>query len=293
MPPTSPEPADSQDLALLASAGLAGCRVLRRTSKSLLAVGQLDGMPVIVKILTATDEFWAARFRHEIEVCQRFCEHPPPVTAPRLIRTNGSTMLILERLDGRPLDPGRYLPYRLDETAVAAVLQTTRRLNGWQPPAAAFGQVLDYRERVVRYHDHGFLPGEDRDALLRLLARAGARREFCHGDLTPANILLSDDRACALVDWEFSGWYLPGYDLAVLYVLLGASTPALRDRIDELVAASAAEVPFCVNLARVLSRELRLHRELSPDNPDRAARLPVIEAAWLKTRRRIQAADHS
>ncbi len=292
MPLMSPEPADSQHLALLASAGLARCRVLRRTGKSLLAAGQLNGMPVIVKILTAGDQLWTARFRHEIEVCRRFCEHPPPVNAPRLIRTDGSTMLIVERLDGRPLDPGRYLPFRLDETTVGAVLRTTSQLNGWQPPAPAFRQVLDYRERIVGYHDRGFLGPEDRDALLRLLARAGPRREFCHGDLTPANILLSEDGTCALVDWEFSGWYLPGYDLAVLYVLLGASTPALRDRIDELVAASAAEVPFCVNLARVLTRELRLHRELSPDSPDQA-RLPVIEAAWLKARRRIQAADRS
>ena len=137
MPLASPEPADSQQLSLLAATGLAGGRVLRRTNKSLLAAGQLDGMPVIVKILTAQDQFWTARFRHEIEVCQRFCEHPPPVTAPRLIHTDGNTMLILERLDGRPLDPGRYLHDRLDETAVGAVLQTVRQLNDWQPPAPA------------------------------------------------------------------------------------------------------------------------------------------------------------
>lgn len=33
---------------------------------------------------------------------------------------------------------------------------------------------------------------------------------FTHGDLNPANSLISGDRVVGIIDWGFSGWY-PNY----------------------------------------------------------------------------------
>lgn len=87
--------------------------------------------------------------------------------------------------------------------------------------------------------------------------------------------------------WRRTGWYLPGCDLAVLHVLAGDAVPGLRQQIRELAAAAAARAAFCVNLARVLTRELRLHRELDDGNPARA-RLGLIESSWEQARQLIR-----
>ncbi|CZT14630.1 uncharacterized protein RCC_00602 [Ramularia collo-cygni] len=37
--------------------------------------------------------------------------------------------------------------------------------------------------------------------------RVGNRIVFTHADLSPRNIIVRDGRICALLDWEYSGWY--------------------------------------------------------------------------------------
>jgi hypothetical protein len=61
-----------------------------------------------------------------------------------------------------------------------------------------------------------------------------------------------------LVDWEHAGWYLPGYDLATLWTVLG-DDPAARRQISQLAQAAgpAARDAFLVNLMLVLTREIR------------------------------------
>jgi aminoglycoside phosphotransferase (APT) family kinase protein len=112
---------------------------------------------------------------------------------------------------------------------------------------------------------------------------------FGHGDPLPSNLLLTPDGNCALVDWEFGGLFLPGIDLAMLHTLLGARTPAVRTVIDKIVADTGIEGPFAVNLAMVLTRELRIHREL-PGTPERDKHLAVLDSAWAQARDRIHTA---
>ena len=57
-------------------------------------------------------------------------------------------------------------------------------------------------------------------------------------------------------------------------------------RIDAAVASAGMGAEFCVNLACILVRELRIHREL--DGADTArSRLPGLEAEWAQGRRRL------
>jgi hypothetical protein len=93
----------------------------------------------------------------------------------------------------------------------------------------------------------------------------------------------------ALLDWEFTGLFLPGFDLAMLGVLL-AGTPGAGDFVEEVVRRAGHEDAYLVNLAVVLSRERRIHLTLPSDHPLRVARLPVIDGAWSRARERLRAA---
>ena len=162
-------------------------------------------------------------------------------------------------------------------------------ISTWQPAlpgSPALRVMVDYEKRIERYYRRGFFTDADQEALTRLLARCGKRREFGHGDLLPANVLLGPGHGCTLVDWEFGGQYLAGYDLATLYVLFGDAVPEMRHRIDAAVASTGTSAEFSVNLACILVRELRIHQEL--DGADTArSRLPGLEAAWAQGRRRL------
>lgn len=294
-PPSSPErlPAALPPGALAALAsrcpGICVERVLRDGGKSVLATGRVGDQPVVVKILADAAPLWQARQRHEIEVYEIFAGHPPPVRVPKLVCTDGERVLVLERIDGTPLDTDRY-PARIltsDEVHAATALVTA--LAGWQPLPGGFMPVFDYPSRIARYHSAGYFGDADRAALGRLLARCGEPRQLCHGDPLPDNMLITPAGEWALLDWEFTGLFLPGFDLAMLHTLLTA-TPAARDHIETLVTEAGEAEPFLVNLAVVLSRERRIHRELPGDHPLRQVRLRLIETAWTSARDRIHAA---
>ncbi len=274
-----------------AEAGLTGIQVVRGTGKSILVAGEMDGEPAIAKIPRTADPFWVAKWRHEIDLYRSFARERPPVRIPQLKWTNGRTALILEWIGDRPADEGRYLSGPLDAGDMAAVIAAVQAINTWQPtlPGSPARRVMvDYEKRIERYYRRGFFTEADREALAQLLARCGDRREFGHGDLLPANILLGAGHVCTLVDWEFGGQYLPGYDLATLYVLLGDAAPAIRPRIEAAVTSAGMDAEFCVNLACILVRELRIHQELN-DTDIARDRLPGLAEAWAQGRRRLHA----
>ena len=289
MPPTPPDRLAPEVAAAAARLGLRDVTVLRRTGKTLLSAGNLAGRPVVVKLLLDSGEFWQARWQHEIAIYRAFEQEPPPVRVPALIHTDGMTLLVLERLNAQPLDTERYPGRLLTAAEIEPCLGAFRRLNAWRPASGQLAPVWDYPDRVSRYHAAGYLTDADRDAVLRLLATCDQAGETGHGDPLPSNLLLTGDGGCALVDWEFTGTFLPGFDLAMLHTTLGAGTPAVRTRVDQAVADAGTEEPFVLNLALVLVRELRIHREL-PDSPMRARRLTLLGAAWAGARDRLHAA---
>ncbi|CAM5303120.1 hypothetical protein STENM223S_03989 [Streptomyces tendae] len=170
---------------------------------------------------------WAERSRHEIGAYRSFVRQRPPVRVPRLIAAdpdNGT--LVIERMPGRVAALQRHpleAPPRAD---IRAAIGAVCRLNAWRPPAGTFDAPLDYAARISRYHELGLLTDRDLGDLQKLLhgiAHAGGRQgmgQFCHGDALLSNILMSP-AGPVLVDWEHAGWYLPGYDLATLWAVLG------------------------------------------------------------------------
>lgn len=280
-------PSLPNDLAAKAAAvGLRLTEVRRRTDKTLLAVGELSGEPVAAKYLLDPDPFWASKWQHELGVYQVFMTTPPPLDVPKLLYTDDARLLVLQWLDGKNLDDDRYPQRTLTSAEADAVLCCVETLNQWQPPTGTFAVAYDYEDRFRRYHALGWLTDADLAALQHLLRVAGNLDQVNHGDPIASNILLRGHHGATLLDWEFAGTFLPGFDLAMLHTQLGARTPRLKDAIDAKVAAAGQTAPFLVNLAAVLTRELRIHREM-PAGPVREARLLAIESAWLQARERI------
>jgi hypothetical protein len=172
---------------------------------------------------------------------------------------------VIERMPGRPAALTRHPVEAPPRADVRAVLGAVARLNSWRPPAGMFDAPLDYGSRISRYHELGLFTDRDLGDLQKLLhglAQAGGRQgmgQFCHGDALLSNILLSPTGP-VLVDWEHAGWYLPGYDLATLWAVLG-DAPAARRQISQLAQqpGTAARDAFLVNLMLVLTREIRTY----------------------------------
>lgn len=102
--------------------GLAVVDVLRQTTKSLLVAGTLAERPVVAKVVLDDDPFWIGKLGHEIAVYQIFAHNEPPIRVPRMIHADDARLLVLERLDGRPLDSDRYPNRILPDAAVDAAI---------------------------------------------------------------------------------------------------------------------------------------------------------------------------
>lgn len=297
MTPVPPDPRHPEQpgperpgLGWLAGLDLAGTTVealLHTTDKTLLAAGHRGGRPVVVKALTSTDPFWQEKFAHEISVYRAMADTPAPVDTPALVHTDGHSLLVLDRLPGRVLDADRYPTRALTDDELTAAIATVTRFGTWRPPPGALRAVFDYPDRLRRY---GPLLGPGPTAVLtRLCADLGEPAAPAHGDPLPGNIILSPTprQGAALVDFEFTGLFLPGLDLAVLHTLL-AATPGAPARIRAGAAAAGVDSrALLVNRAVVLARELRIHREL-PDGALRRERLALIEPQFHDLTRELQ-----
>ncbi|APU21295.1 hypothetical protein UA75_16435 [Actinoalloteichus sp. GBA129-24] len=274
-----------RDLRTIDLGGVVLGEVLRVSDKSVLALGERDGLPVVIKVLLTDEEFWQAKFHHETRIYQAFARNPPPVRVPGLLHTNGHSVLVVEHIPGQPVDTERYPAQPLSTAALATVLDTVTAFAGWTPPPGVLAPVFDYPDRVERYYHSGFFDADDRAALHALLALTLPPWKANHGDPLPANLLLTEPSGCVLLDFEFTGLFLPGFDLALLRTLL-VDTPGAHDAVDALVGEAEIEMPFLINQAIVLSRELRLHTEL-PDDEFRARRLAQLYPQWDAFRARL------
>ncbi|MFI6650339.1 aminoglycoside phosphotransferase family protein [Streptomyces sp. NPDC050529] len=241
-------------------------QVLRRSGRSVLLVGSTGRATAVAKCLLDHSPAWSERFRHEIAAYRAFVRHRPPVRVPRLIAADPENCtLVIERMPGRVAALTRHPSEAPPRADLRAVLGAVSRVNAWRPPAGLFDAPLDYAARIARYHELGLFTDRDLGDLQKLLhglAHAGGRQgmgQFCHGDALLSNILLSPTGP-VLVDWEHAGWYLPGYDLATLWAVLG-DAPVARRQISQLaqVAGPAARDSFLVNLMLVLTREIRTY----------------------------------
>ncbi|MFQ6147628.1 aminoglycoside phosphotransferase family protein [Streptomyces seoulensis] len=241
-------------------------QVLRRSGRSVLLVGTTGRSTAVAKCLVDHSPKWAERYQHEIAAYRSFVRHRPPVRVPRLIAADpDNCTLVVERAPGRVAALQRHPVEAPPRADIRAALGAICRLNAWRPPAGTFDAPLDYADRIARDHESGLLTDRDLGDLQKLLhgiAQASGRQgmgQFCHGDALLSNILLSP-AGPVLVDWEHAGWYLPGYDLATLWSVLGGA-PGARRQISQFAQAGGPAIrdAFLVNLMLVLTREIRAY----------------------------------
>ena len=149
----------------------------------------------------------------------------------------GSTYILMERIDGKMI-ADRWI--RRSEQSQAALLAQLRgyiaQLRALASPrsgviaAADLSKLFDYRIPSARAGFGPFssveefhlslregLSGDnvmDESSLLKNLVRMHDSREysvcFTHGDLSPLNILVRNERIVGIIDWEMAGWF-PDY----------------------------------------------------------------------------------
>ncbi|MER8033026.1 aminoglycoside phosphotransferase family protein [Streptomyces bauhiniae] len=257
-------------------------QVLRRSPRSVTFVGTTGRSTAVAKCLLDHTPAAAERVRHEIAAYRSFVRHRPPVRVPRLIAADpDNCTLVIERMPGRVASHRRHPLEAPPRSDIRAALGAICRLNGWRPPAGTFGAPLDYADRMSRYHELGLLTDRDLGDLQKLLhgiAHAAGRQgmgQFCHGDALLSNILMSP-AGPVLVDWEQAGWYLPGYDLATLWLVLG-DAPEARRQISQLAQSGgpASRDAFLVNLMLVLTREIRTYETAVQRSMHGTAPVPV------------------
>ena len=260
-------------------------QVIRRSGRSVLLLGTTGRTTVVAKCLLDRSPAWAERYRHEIAAYRAFVRHRPPVRVPRLIAADPANgTLVIERVPGRVAALYRHPSEDPPAADVRAVLGAICRINQWRPPAGLFDTPIDYAARITRYHELGLLTDRDLGDLQQLLrgvahsAKQG-QGQFCHGDALLSNVLLSSTGPI-LVDWEHAGWYLPGYDLATLWSVLGGA-PAARRQISQLAQAAgpAARDAFLINLMLILTREIRTHETAVQRSIEGRPSVPVTGAA--------------
>ncbi|MER7849251.1 phosphotransferase [Kitasatospora sp. NPDC096077] len=266
--------------------------VLSRTDKSLLIAGNCEDGPAVAKLLTTREPLWVEKFEVEIEAYRCFADTPPPVRVPALIAADRQHhVLLVEHVRGRPPVRGRdrFPPEALDPAHVSAMLTAMTDLGGWRPPAGVFTRTLDYLARLDRDRCQGLVTQHEFQALTDLFHLADTGLVPGHGDPLPTNFVIGPDGGATVIDWEHAGHYLPGHDLAVLWIVL-AATPEARTRIEELVAAEPPSVraAFTVNRAVLLVRQLRNHRALAPSSW-RDERVAVIDRDWQDVREPLRA----
>ncbi|WP_234326264.1 MULTISPECIES: aminoglycoside phosphotransferase family protein [unclassified Streptomyces] len=242
-------------------------QVLREGSRHILVAGTIGRAPVVAKCLApqaVRSEYFeqlVADFHHEVAVYRAFVRHRPPVRLPRLVAADHDRcVLVMERVPGRPAARERHPVNAPTPGEVRALLTAVRTLNLWRPPTDVFQPRLDYQLEIARYHSVGQLTDRDAGDLRGLLHGLGhGPLQLCHGDALLSNMLLAPSGP-VLVDWEQAGWYLPGYDLAVLWSVLSGDTAARR-QISQLAQSGGtmARDAFLVNLVLVLMREIRLY----------------------------------
>ncbi|HEV7624925.1 MAG TPA: aminoglycoside phosphotransferase family protein, partial [Streptomyces sp.] len=220
-------------------------QVLRRVGRCLLVAGTAGRNAVVAKCLVDRTPAFIERFQHEIAAYRSFVRHRPPVRVPRLVAADpDECVLVIERMPGRVAAMRRHLIDAPPRADLRAALGAMCKINLWQPPASAFERPIDYPARLNRFHEQGLLTDRDLGDLQKLLhgvaqgngSGSGTPWQFCHGDAFLTNVLLAPTGP-ALVDWEHAGWYLPGYDLATLWAVLG-DAPVARRQISQLAAAT-------------------------------------------------------
>lgn len=267
--------------------------LLQRGVTSLLLAGTRYGEPAVAKVLHNPAPHWRDQFAREIAAYRLFEQAAPPVPVPRLLDASvQQSVLVMTGIDGVAVDAARHPVVPPERAMLAAAFTQLRQLAMWRPITPDSWRV-DYALRLTRTLRHAELDSRERAALARLTEEAIREADasgwsFAHGDLELSNVLKTS-ASLAFVDWGSAGGYLPGFDLALWWVLFGDLTGP-RKVVDDVVEEGGVvqRRSFLVNLALLTARELRTHQNMRPST-QRDERVARLARDWDEVRMRIGA----
>jgi hypothetical protein len=242
-----------------------------RTGTSLLLPGTAGGVAVMAKQPTDPRAFWQDRCRHEITVYQALAAAgPAPVLTARLVAADPAhPLLVITRLPGPPLHPRRYPEGPVPPAALPSLLRTLSRLHQWHP-AAAFPADGDYLSQLASYRN-ALIPGTSFARIATLCQAVMPAQQLEHGDAHLANAIAAPG-GVALIDLECTAWRPAGYDLAKLWIYLGASPAARPAVLAELTSWPSQHAGFWIAVTLVAAREITSCQR-QPDMPGTGRRL--------------------
>ncbi|GCD41753.1 phosphotransferase [Streptomyces paromomycinus] len=247
------------------------------TETSLLVPGAVDHRAAFAKVPTDRRPFWVERARHEIGIYRRLRTRRAPVAMPELLGADADApVLVISRLPGVPLAAHRYPRTPLPAASLAALLSALEAVHAWRPDGA-WPNDSDYPAQLAELH---LLTPAHLATAARAFAlarqRLPLRLEF--GDGHPGNALtVPGGGPPALVDLEFLARRLPGYDHAVLWVLLGDHPTNRRTVLSAIGQQAAVRAAFWTAAILYAGRELVSHQRWAPD-PARQRRIPRLRA---------------
>lgn len=238
-------------------AGFTARRLLSRRGAVAVLAGEWWGRPAVCKLAVGGNLTAASTLTREIKIYEYFQDTPPPLGVPKLLAADaGLGTLVLEHVSGRQLGIRR-VPENIELAPLSRLLAEIRTFDTWAGGrAVAANLAVDYPTRLSRIYAE--LERAERATLMLVAQRAAdAQPTLGHGGLDVTNCLVSD-AGFTYVGWGAAAGYLPGFDLALLWVTLGLITGPRRAIQDIVVTQPPAyRASFWLNVTLLLARELR------------------------------------
>jgi len=242
-------------------------RILDSSGKCFVAIGVKEDKPVFIKSLLPNATEWKEKFSHEIALYRLFQQTSPSIKLPQLIYAEeNDALLILDYIEGQTLESERYLTTALSSNDIHEILQITKALAAWKPKDISMFSAWNYHERLQKYRKRELFSDKEARHLSNLIDSYKEPFEIAHGDLLLKNIIRTPKQEYVLIDWEFSGLFMPGFDLALLHTIMFRDKDS-RKAIENEVSLNRIELPFLINKAMIIARETHIHRELPDDMP--------------------------
>lgn len=239
---------------------------IAETDKSKVVSGRINNTPVFVKVLSLADAYWKNKFTNEIKIYRAFSRHAAPVKILKVVYSNiRKGIIVYEQLIAQPLSHARYPSDPAQFAYCPRIVADIKKISRYSylPRRANAGDNNSWIHKASNYTNSGILNPGDLVKIKHLLNISGHDVEFAHGDVLFTNcLILSQDGSVAYLDWEFAGYYLKGYDLALLWIIMMKS-PDSRKYILDCVFAGYKDFPceFFVNLFLLVAREIKIHKE--------------------------------
>ncbi|GAB3841603.1 hypothetical protein [Dactylosporangium cerinum] len=222
---------------------------IRMSRDEVVFRGRFHAETVTIKIRITDTAEARARFVHRVHVYAEFGPTPPPVVAGAYRWSDNDRFLILSGGPGTMLQTREEPDPALTSAHLRDVVAAAAQLSTWRPDRedAEIWQVDHHRMIDERRRAHTITDDTAR-RLHDLVDWCEPVRMFAHGSLTMHCVKQLPSGRLTFTGFDRAGMYLPGRDLATLYVTLPHDDHAgHRHILDRVIEVDALE-PFAVNL---------------------------------------------